>query len=489
MKGVDYMTIKEIEILSGMDRANIRFYEREGLIAPKRMDNGYRDYSEDDLQMLLRIKLLRSLHISLNEIKELKDGIKDLSDTLSKQIANLNQEKQDISYAQNMCRIMQEDKASFINLDAKKYLDDINCTIKETGSTYFTFKGDKLPQVFHPWRRYFARLLDISIYNILWSAFLAFAFHVNLTSRSNLENFFDVFIAFAIMLFLEPLWLHLFGTTLGKAIFGLRIETPNGNLLSYSDGLERTWGVIGVGMGYNIPIYTLVRLWKSYNLCIENENQPWDESISYTIKDTKWYRNMLYIGAHAVVLAVLITIVYAQQLPPNRGDLTIAEFVENYNYYVKFFDIDFGNEYLDENGKWVENDHDGTIYIQIGHVEKPEYNIILENGYVSGVSFAVEIKNNENLLSSYDTQMFLASLAFVGAQEEMKLFSKIPTRIAKQISDKTFEDFKFKEAGITFSCDTEYSGYSNYSNTQSDFMFPSENATENYFSLNFLINK
>lgn len=58
------MRITEIEELSGMSRANIRFYEREGLIAPKRMSNGYRGYSEADLKTLLRIKLLRSIHIS-----------------------------------------------------------------------------------------------------------------------------------------------------------------------------------------------------------------------------------------------------------------------------------------------------------------------------------------------------------------------------------------------------------------------------------------
>ena len=41
------MTIKEIETLSGLTRANIRFYEAEGLIAPARGENGYRDYSEE----------------------------------------------------------------------------------------------------------------------------------------------------------------------------------------------------------------------------------------------------------------------------------------------------------------------------------------------------------------------------------------------------------------------------------------------------------
>ena len=40
------MTIKEIENLSGMTRANIRFYETEGLLRPARNSNGYRNYSE-----------------------------------------------------------------------------------------------------------------------------------------------------------------------------------------------------------------------------------------------------------------------------------------------------------------------------------------------------------------------------------------------------------------------------------------------------------
>lgn len=55
------MTIKEIETLSGLPRANIRYYESEGLIAPKRAENGYREYSQADAEVLLRVKLLRAL--------------------------------------------------------------------------------------------------------------------------------------------------------------------------------------------------------------------------------------------------------------------------------------------------------------------------------------------------------------------------------------------------------------------------------------------
>ena len=66
------MTIKEIETLSGLSRANIRYYESEGLLEPKRSGNGYRDYSDADLTALLRIRLLRSLDFSLEDIRALR---------------------------------------------------------------------------------------------------------------------------------------------------------------------------------------------------------------------------------------------------------------------------------------------------------------------------------------------------------------------------------------------------------------------------------
>ena len=45
------MTIREIETRSGLERTNVRFYEREGLLSPERRENGYRDYSEEDSSM------------------------------------------------------------------------------------------------------------------------------------------------------------------------------------------------------------------------------------------------------------------------------------------------------------------------------------------------------------------------------------------------------------------------------------------------------
>ena len=341
-------------------------------------------------------------------------------------------------------------------------------------------------QAFHPWPRYLARIFDIFTYNVIWSAFMAFGLHVNLVARGRAGNLLDSFVAMAIMLVLEPLWLQLFGTTLGKAIFGIRIETSSGKHLSYGEGLERTWGLISAGMGYNIPIYNIVRLWKSYKLCTENETQPWDESVSYTIKDTKWYRGLLYVGAYAAALAILVTITSAQQLPPNRGDLTVEEFAQNYNYYAKFLGIEFGNKYLDKNGKWAEDEFNQSIYVEFGEVEKPEYNFTIENGYVTGLSFAVESKNNEESVGSYDPQMIMSSLAFANAQKEVKLFSNTPSRIVKEIENNTFGSFQFEEAGISFDSDTEYSGYED---TYLKFLVPRGDSAGSYFNLSFSMRK
>ena len=68
------MTIKELEQRTGMPRANIRYYEEEGLLSPRRLDNGYRDYAEEDVRTLEKIKLLRSLQLDIGTIRLLQQG-------------------------------------------------------------------------------------------------------------------------------------------------------------------------------------------------------------------------------------------------------------------------------------------------------------------------------------------------------------------------------------------------------------------------------
>jgi len=57
---------------SGVSAANIRYYEREGLLQPQaRADNDYRLYSDADMHRLRFIRQCRALDMSLDEVRTL----------------------------------------------------------------------------------------------------------------------------------------------------------------------------------------------------------------------------------------------------------------------------------------------------------------------------------------------------------------------------------------------------------------------------------
>ena len=68
------MTIKEVEKLTGLTAKSIRYYEDKGLVTVERNEeNDYRSYSEVEVNRLKKIKLLRYLEFSVEEVKELLD--------------------------------------------------------------------------------------------------------------------------------------------------------------------------------------------------------------------------------------------------------------------------------------------------------------------------------------------------------------------------------------------------------------------------------
>ena len=81
------MTIKEAEKRTGLTRSNIRFYEKEKLIEPLRNDNnGYRDYSEKDIENLKKVAYLRTLEISIEDIRRILSGAVPLTEIIEKQV-------------------------------------------------------------------------------------------------------------------------------------------------------------------------------------------------------------------------------------------------------------------------------------------------------------------------------------------------------------------------------------------------------------------
>jgi len=63
------MLIKEVCKECKLTKKAVEYYEQEGLISPKIDENGYRNYSAEDVSILKEIGVLRKLGISIAEIK------------------------------------------------------------------------------------------------------------------------------------------------------------------------------------------------------------------------------------------------------------------------------------------------------------------------------------------------------------------------------------------------------------------------------------
>lgn len=118
------MNISEIETRTGLARANVRFYEKEQLLAPVRKNNGYRDYSEDDIQTLLKIKLLRELGVSLDAIRSLQENPRKLLQVLETCLSDIHTESDRLRSASLICQAISASGAGYDTLDAARYLDE-----------------------------------------------------------------------------------------------------------------------------------------------------------------------------------------------------------------------------------------------------------------------------------------------------------------------------------------------------------------------------
>ena len=117
------MKINEVEAAVGVTKKNIRFYEEEGLITPSREPgNGYRSYSQADVERLRRIKLLRKLDVPLAEIREMLEGRKTLAEGMALQLECLSTRRKDLNEAIGFCEMLEKDTVSLNELDVEQTL-------------------------------------------------------------------------------------------------------------------------------------------------------------------------------------------------------------------------------------------------------------------------------------------------------------------------------------------------------------------------------
>jgi len=121
------MTIKEVEEQTGLTRSNIRFYEKEKLIEPSRNDkNGYRDYSEKDIENIKKIAYLRTLEISIEDIRNIISDKVSLTEIIEKQATTIQTQIQGLNKAKTMCeRMLESGNISFDDLQVEEYVEDL----------------------------------------------------------------------------------------------------------------------------------------------------------------------------------------------------------------------------------------------------------------------------------------------------------------------------------------------------------------------------
>lgn len=121
------MTIKEVEKLTGLSRSNVRFYEKEKLIVPVRNErNGYRDYSNSDIENIKKIAYLRTLGISVEDIRSIISGNVSLREVIQKQNKILKDQIIELSRAKKLCeKMLEEETIEYSDLKVEQYVAEL----------------------------------------------------------------------------------------------------------------------------------------------------------------------------------------------------------------------------------------------------------------------------------------------------------------------------------------------------------------------------
>ena len=115
------MNIKQAEAATGISRQNIRFYEKEKLLAPAReAGNSYRRYAESDIRTLKLIKTLRMLDLPLEDIRAVLAGTLPLAEAAARQSERLAAEQVRLADAIRVCGMLRDtgESAEALDVDA-----------------------------------------------------------------------------------------------------------------------------------------------------------------------------------------------------------------------------------------------------------------------------------------------------------------------------------------------------------------------------------
>jgi uncharacterized RDD family membrane protein YckC len=159
---------------------------------------------------------------------------------------------------------------------------------------------DEDDEVVWPWRRYFARQLDY----LLGATILSLILAVYYPESELLEN--DValgIVSVFIWVFIESFLLATFGTTIGKALFSIRLVTAEGDSLNFFQALRRSFAVYIRGIAMGFAFITLLTMANAYFKLKSNKITTWDKNGGFLVRHSA-------IGPGKVIFITIIFSLY-----------------------------------------------------------------------------------------------------------------------------------------------------------------------------------
>ena len=117
-------TIKQTAEQTGISADTLRYYDKEGILSPKRRENGYRYYDEADIMMLKNMVVMKYARFTLTEMKHMEELFHKEPNMecneISKRVfqAKIAELNQTISNYQNIVRLMHELLSMMDNAEA-----------------------------------------------------------------------------------------------------------------------------------------------------------------------------------------------------------------------------------------------------------------------------------------------------------------------------------------------------------------------------------
>lgn len=140
------MRIQEVEAQVGITKKNIRFYEQEGLLHPSRnSENHYRDYSEEDVLVLQRIRLLRRLGVPLDEIRRMQSGAITVRDAMVRHRITLDRDIHNLQLSGEMCSLLADQDVPLSLLEPQDFLAKLD-ELEQKGARFMNHKQTDVRQ-------------------------------------------------------------------------------------------------------------------------------------------------------------------------------------------------------------------------------------------------------------------------------------------------------------------------------------------------------